>query len=92
MGVGRPAVPQINQGMVRFLDQKPDATQQDHDAYTDRVAAAINATGEAYFTNTTWRGTRCMRVSVSSWRTTANDVDRAAAAAAAVLRRSATAH
>jgi hypothetical protein len=47
--------------------------------------AAINATGEAFFTGTTWRGRRCMRVSVSSWRTTPDDVDRAVAAAEQVL-------
>ncbi|HVZ49700.1 MAG TPA: aminotransferase class V-fold PLP-dependent enzyme [Gemmatimonadaceae bacterium] len=80
------AEPTINQGMVRFLDPAPGATEQDHDAYTDRVAAAINATGEAYFTNTTWRGKRCMRVSVSSWRTTERDVARAVRAAERVLR------
>ena len=79
------AVPQINQGMVRFFDPKSGATEQDHDAFTDAVAAAINATGEAYFTNTTWRGKRCMRVSVSSWRTTADDVDRAVTAARSAL-------
>ena len=47
--------------------------------------AAINAGGEAFFTGTTWRGLRCMRVSVSSWRTTAEDVDRAVAAASRAL-------
>jgi glutamate/tyrosine decarboxylase-like PLP-dependent enzyme len=70
------AVPQINQGLVRFHDD---------DHRTDEVIAAINATGEAFFTGTTWRGMRCMRVSVSSWRTTANDVDRAVAAAERAL-------
>jgi glutamate/tyrosine decarboxylase-like PLP-dependent enzyme len=80
------AEPVINQGLVRFLDPRPGATEQDHDRYTDLVAAAINDSGEAFFTNTTWRGLRCMRVSVSSWRTTAQDVDRAVAAAAKVLR------
>jgi glutamate/tyrosine decarboxylase-like PLP-dependent enzyme len=50
------------------------------------VMAAINATGEAFFTGTTWRGRRCMRVSVSSWRTTTNDVDRAVAAAEQALQ------
>jgi glutamate/tyrosine decarboxylase-like PLP-dependent enzyme len=78
-------VPQINQGLVRFLDQRPRATEEDHDRRTDAVMAAINATGEAFFTGTTWRGRRCMRVSVSSWRTTAKDVDRAVAAAKRVL-------
>ncbi|HEV7366790.1 MAG TPA: hypothetical protein VGN76_13160, partial [Gemmatimonadales bacterium] len=52
-----------------------------HDRRTDEVMAAINATGEAFFTGTTWRGKRCMRVSVSSWRTTGDDIDRAVAAA-----------
>ena len=78
-------VPQINQGLVRFLDPRPDATDADHDRRTDEVMAAINATGEAFFTGTTWRGMRCMRVSVSSWRTTSEDVDRAVAAAERVL-------
>ena len=74
-------VSEINQGLVRFYDPAPGATEQDHDRRTDEVTAAINATGEAFFTNTTWRGMRCMRVSVSSWRTDASDVDRAVAAA-----------
>lgn len=78
-------VPQINQGLVRFHDAQPGATEEDHDRRTDEVIAGINATGEAFFTGTTWRGTRCMRVSVSSWRTTADDVDRAVAAAERVL-------
>lgn len=78
-------VPRINQGLVRFHDVRPGATAEDHDRRTDEVVAAINATGEAFFTGTTWHGRRCMRVSVSSWRTTAEDVDRAVAAAKRVL-------
>jgi glutamate/tyrosine decarboxylase-like PLP-dependent enzyme len=80
-------VPQINQGLLRFDDARPRAAEEDHDRRTDQVIAAINATGEAFFTGTTWRGRRCMRVSVSSWRTTADDVDRAVAAAARALER-----
>ena len=79
-------IPQINQGLVRFYDARPGATEEDHDRRTDEVMAAINATGEAFFTGTTWRGQRCMRVSVSSWRTTAEDVDRAVAAAEQALQ------
>ena len=78
-------VPQINQGLVRFYDDRPRATEEDHDRRTDEVMAAINASGEAFFTGTTWRGRRCMRVSVSSWRTTTDDVDRAVAAAERAL-------
>jgi glutamate/tyrosine decarboxylase-like PLP-dependent enzyme len=81
-------VPQINQGLVRFYDARPGATEEDHDKRTDEVMAAINATGEAFFTGTTWKGRRCMRVSVSSWRTTAEDVDRAVAAAERVTGQS----
>jgi len=78
-------LPVINQGLVRFYDARPGATEEDHDKRTDKVMAGINATGEAFFTGTTWKGKRCMRVSVSSWRTTADDVDRAVAAAEQVL-------
>ena len=77
--------PQINQGLVRFYDAGEGATEEEHDRRTDQVIAAINATGEAFFTGTTWRDRRCMRVSVSSWRTTSSDVDRAVAAAERVL-------
>jgi glutamate/tyrosine decarboxylase-like PLP-dependent enzyme len=80
-------LPQINQGLVRFYDHRSNATEEDHDRRTDEVMATINATGEAFFTGTTWRGKRCMRVSVSSWRTTAEDVDRAVAAAHSALQR-----
>ncbi len=80
-------VPQINQGLVRFYDPRPDAGEEDHDRRTDAVIAAINAGGEAFFTGTTWKGKRGMRVSVSSWRTTADDVDRAVAAAERALER-----
>jgi glutamate/tyrosine decarboxylase-like PLP-dependent enzyme len=79
------SIPQINQGLLRFADPRPGATAADHDRRTDAVIAAINATGEAYFTGTSWRGQRCMRVSVSSWRTDEADVARAVAAAAEVL-------
>ncbi len=77
--------PQINQGLVRFLDERPGATDADHDRRTDQVIAAIRATGEAFFYGTTWRGKRCMRVSVSSWQTTEKDIDRTVAAVRACL-------
>ncbi len=69
----------------RWQSPAPGATEEDHDRRTDEVMAAINASGEAFFTGTTWRGRRCMRVSVSSWRTTVDDVDRAVAAAERAL-------
>jgi glutamate/tyrosine decarboxylase-like PLP-dependent enzyme len=70
----------FNQGLVRFL-----GSDGDHDRRTDEIIAAINATGEAYFGGVTWRGKRCMRVSLCNWRTTEQDVERAIAAAAQAL-------
>lgn len=70
-------VPQLNQGLLRFPDPKPGATAEDHDRHTEAVTARIVASGEAMFACTTWRGRRCMRVSVCGWATTEADVERA---------------
>jgi glutamate/tyrosine decarboxylase-like PLP-dependent enzyme len=75
----------LNQGLVRFLSPRAGATDADHDRRTDAVIAAINAGGEAFFGGVTWRGLRCMRVSVCNWRTSEADVARAIDAARAVL-------
>ena len=77
--------PVINQGLVRFLDPKPEASDHDHDRRTDEVIEAICATGEAVFGGTTWRGLRAMRVSVSNWQTSDQDVERVVDAVARVL-------
>ena len=61
--------PVINQGLVRFRDLSPAATEQDHDRATDRMVEKINAHGGAFFMGTTWRGHRAMRVSVMNWQT-----------------------
>jgi glutamate/tyrosine decarboxylase-like PLP-dependent enzyme len=77
--------PRINQGLVRFLDARPNASEEDHDRRTDQVIAAIVATGEAFFGGTTWRGRRAMRVSVCNWQTSDEDVQRSVRAVAKVL-------
>jgi len=78
--------PTINQGLVRFPDQRPGATQEDHDRRTDEVIAGILKTGEAFFGGTTWRGRRAMRVSVCNWQTSDEDVQRVIHAVASVLK------
>jgi len=78
--------PTINQGLVRFPDQRAGATQEDHDRRTDEVIAKILKTGEAFFGGTTWRGRRAMRVSVCNWQTSDADVQRVIRAVASVLR------
>ena len=78
--------PQINQGMVRFLAPGKGASETDNDAFTDRVMAEILSSGEAFFTGTTWRGRRAMRVSVCNWQTSTADVDRVVACVAKILK------
>ena len=77
--------PTINQGLVRFIDPHPDATEAHHERRTDAVVAAVLEGGETFFTNTLWRGKRCMRISVCNWQTSAQDVERSIAAFAGVL-------
>lgn len=79
-GVEVLSAPIINQGLVRFLDPGGD-----HDARTDQVIARINASGEAWFGPTVWHGMRVMRVSLSNFRTTPQDIDRAIAAIKAAM-------
>lgn len=80
-------VPHINQGLLRFPDPNPRATAEDHDRHTEAIVAKVVASGEAMFACTTWRGRRCMRVSVCGWATTAADVERAVQAIARALRK-----
>ena len=78
-------VSELNQGLVRFTDRRPGAEAAAHDRRTDAVIAAVNATGEAFFSGTTWEGRRAMRISVVNWRTTHDDVQRSIRAVADVL-------
>lgn len=68
--------PTLNQGVLQFRAAHASAADEEHDARTDAVIAAVNATGEAFFSPTTWQGRRAMRVSVVNWRTSDEDVRR----------------
>jgi len=74
------AQPVINQGLVRFLDPRPGASESDHEQRTNEVIAAILASGEAFFGGVTWRGRRAMRVGVCNWQTSDDDVRRVVSA------------
>ena len=76
----------LNQGLVRFLDPRVDATQEHHDAYTDHLLTVINRGGEAMFGPVTWHGRRVMRVCVVNWQTDAVAVSRTIAAVERALR------
>jgi glutamate/tyrosine decarboxylase-like PLP-dependent enzyme len=67
----------LNQVLVRFADD---------DATTDAVVAAVQAEGTCWMGPTAWRGRRAMRISVSNWATTFDDVDRSCAAILSAAR------
>lgn len=50
------------------------------DERTDAVVAGVQRDGTCWLGGTTWRGRRLMRISVSNWSTTEDDVDRSVAA------------
>lgn len=50
------------------------------DARTDAVIAGVQRDGTCWLGGTTWRGRRLMRISVSNFATSADDVDRSVAA------------
>jgi glutamate/tyrosine decarboxylase-like PLP-dependent enzyme len=47
---------------------------------TERLERAIQEDGTAWLGGTTWRGERMLRIAVSNWSTTPDDVDRVVAA------------
>ena len=63
----------FNQVLVRW--RSPEGV--DADSYNDHVVAMVQREGTAYFSGTSWRGRRLMRISVSDWATDDSDVDRA---------------
>src|SRR5438309_5783110 len=66
----------INQVLVSFGDA--DTTQ--------RVIAGIQADGTCWCGGTVWQGQTAMRISVSSWATTEEDVEKSLAAMIRVAR------
>jgi len=66
----------FNQVLVRWSPP----TGWDSDAWNDEVVARVQRDGTAYFSGTTWRGQRMMRISVSDHATDERDVDQAVAA------------
>jgi glutamate/tyrosine decarboxylase-like PLP-dependent enzyme len=84
-GVAVLCEPVLNQALIRFEDPRPNASPADHDRRTDSIISAVVASGEAFFTATTWKGIRAMRVSVCNWRTTPSDIERTVAAFAKAL-------
>jgi len=62
----------LNQVLVRFEADSPDAA----DALTRDVIGRVQRDGTCWLGGTTWHGMAAMRVSVSGWNTTDEDIDR----------------
>jgi glutamate/tyrosine decarboxylase-like PLP-dependent enzyme len=65
----------LNQVLVRF-DAPDPADTAAGDARTRAVIGAIQRDGTLWAGGTTWRGLAALRISVSNWTTTEQDVDR----------------
>jgi glutamate/tyrosine decarboxylase-like PLP-dependent enzyme len=74
----------LNRVLVRFL--APGGGDEDHDARTRSVIAAVQDDGTCWVGGSTWRGQSVMRISVSNFATTADDVAASAAAIIAAAR------
>jgi glutamate/tyrosine decarboxylase-like PLP-dependent enzyme len=75
--------PIINQGLVSFRDSSGRIS----DEWNDAVIAEIEREGTSFFSGTTWKSRRAMRISVSNWQTSMNDVQRTVAGVERALAR-----
>jgi glutamate/tyrosine decarboxylase-like PLP-dependent enzyme len=72
----------LNQVLVRIL---PPAGING-DEFTRAVIARVQNDGTCWLGGTLWRGQQAMRVSVSNWSTTEEDIDRSADAILAAVK------
>ncbi|HKB29114.1 MAG TPA: hypothetical protein VKC59_08830, partial [Candidatus Limnocylindrales bacterium] len=68
----------LNQVLVRF--NVPSGELEAGNAFTRAVIGRVQQDGTCWLGGRTWHGTGAMRVSVTSWNTTPNDIDRSAEA------------
>jgi glutamate/tyrosine decarboxylase-like PLP-dependent enzyme len=61
----------LNQVLVRFRDD---------DEVTREVVARVQRDGTCWLAGTTWQGKAAMRISISNWSTSEDDIERSAAA------------
>ena len=75
----------LNQVLVRFEGADDDADGSAGDQRTRAIIDGVQRDGTCWLGGTIWHGRAAMRVSVSGWRTTAEDIDRSADAILRVL-------
>ena len=75
----------LNQVLVRF-SPVDSAGEEERDAFTREVIRRVQEDGTCWLSGTTWKGRAAMRISVSNWSTTEQDVDRSVAAIRRAMR------
>lgn len=75
----------LNQTLVRFEAEGHDPDGTAGDARTRAVIAAVQRDGTCCLGGTLWGGRAAMRISVSGWQTTEDDIERSATAILACL-------
>ena len=78
----------LNQVLVQF--RPPGADDTVAAALTQEVIARVQEEGTCWAGGTKWHGQVAMRLSISNWTTTAEDIDRSAAAIISALTAAAT--
>jgi glutamate/tyrosine decarboxylase-like PLP-dependent enzyme len=68
----------LNQTLVRFEAEGDDHDGSGGDRRTRAVIDAVQRDGTCWLGGTTWSGRAAMRISVSGWRTTDDDIERSA--------------
>ncbi|HEU0023020.1 MAG TPA: aminotransferase class V-fold PLP-dependent enzyme [Thermoleophilaceae bacterium] len=79
---GEAGVEVLAQGLNQVLMRPAEDAET-----TDRLVSEIQRDGTCWVSATTWRGVRCMRISVCNWQTTFDDVDRSLDAMLLALER-----
>ncbi len=76
----------LNQVLVKFDGAGP----QNSDEITRRVVSRVQADGTCWAGGAVWQGRQVMRISVSNWSTTEQDIDRSARAITVAYRAAAS--
>jgi glutamate/tyrosine decarboxylase-like PLP-dependent enzyme len=84
---GHPSVRILNDIVLNQVLVRVGAGGEDAEALTKAVIAGVQQDGTCWLGGTTWHGMAAMRVSVSNWSTTDDDIDRSAAAILRVVDR-----
>ena len=77
----------LNQVLVQFV---PSGDASKAAAFTAEVIARVQSEGTCWLSGTTWQGKVAMRISISNWSTTDEDVEQSAAAILRAVDLSAT--